>query len=126
MRLSLHGRLQQLINPVEGERVSSKLFIRPGHQEHLVIRELLADHFDEAASRDLLRRVIKFEVEHGATMIIPPYPYVSSPSDPWFGVALQWLRLTRRVMIELDVHLPVCVVFCAQLRGVCSPARWAD
>ena len=41
-----------------------------------------------SAAKSLVASVVDFEVEQGATAVIPPYPYVSSPADPFFELGV--------------------------------------
>ena len=69
--------------------------------------------------------VVDFELSHGATAVIPPYPYISAPDDPWFLVALDWIRLTRTAMEREGVALPLVPVFCAQLMKMGAEKTWS-
>jgi hypothetical protein len=68
--------------------------------------------------------VVDFELSHSATAVIPPYPYVSAPDDPWFLVALDWIRLTRTAMERDGVALPLIPVLCAQLMKMGAEKVW--
>lgn len=46
----------------------------------------------------LVAQVIEFEVSHGATVVIPPYLYASSPTDPWSTLNLALVTSTRRYL----------------------------
>jgi hypothetical protein len=65
-------------------------------------------------------------IERGATAIIPPYLYVSSPADPFFDIALDFLRATARNMSKAGLALPVMPVFCAQLKGLGAEKTWTE
>lgn len=79
---------------------------------------------DRESRAEFVARVIDFELEHGATGIIPPYPYVSGPDDPWFGVALEWVGLTRAYLDSLGVALPIIPIFCGQLMKFGADKAW--
>jgi hypothetical protein len=74
----------------------------------------------------LVDEVVEFEVEHGATAIVPPYPYVSGPDDPWFPIALSLLQLTRRRIDALGVALPIIPILCGQLMKFGADRAWGD
>lgn len=84
-----------------------------------------SSYADRGRRADLVSRVVDFELEHGATAIIPPYPYISGPKDPWFGVALDWVRLTRDYMASIGVALPMVPVLCGQLMKFGADQMWA-
>jgi hypothetical protein len=68
--------------------------------------------------------VVDFQLAHGATAIIPPYTYAQSPLDPWFEIALDFIRRTARYMRNEGVHLPLVPVLCAQLKGFGRERTW--
>lgn len=72
----------------------------------------------------LVAQVVDFQVEHGATAIIPPYPYVTSPNDPFFDLALDFLGITARYMRQSGFALPVLPALCAQLNGFGKEETW--
>jgi hypothetical protein len=80
--------------------------------------------FNRDAVESFVAEVVSYQAEHGATAIIPPYLYVTSPSDPFFGIALDFLRATARYMNRAGLALPVLPVFCAQLKGLGSEKSW--
>jgi len=85
--------------------------------------EVSPDHLSsKGARRSLIANVVAFELEHGATGIIPPYPYVDSTSDPWFIRALQLIHETARYLREEGRNLPIVPILCASLQGF-GPAR---
>lgn len=73
---------------------------------------------------EYVERVVNFQLAAGATAVIPPYPYVAAPDDPWFIVALDWLRLTRQYLDSLGVALPVMPIFCGQLMKFGANSAW--
>ena len=80
---------------------------------------------DVGRLRDAAIDVIEFQIENGATCVIPPYPYVAHPDDPWFEVGLQFLVETVRYV---DTHRPglgVLPVLCAQLQSFGSEQNWS-
>lgn len=88
-------------------------------------KKLSADELSNPFRREkLVSEVVDFEVEQGATAIIPPYLYVSSPSDPLFEVALELLRATSRYMGRNGIALPMIPVFCARLQSFGPEKSW--
>lgn len=83
-----------------------------------------SDYADRAERAALVSKVVDFQLEHGATALVPPYPYSAGPGDPWFLVALDWLRLTRSYMDSLGVALPLVPVLCGQLMKFGSDQAW--
>ena len=81
--------------------------------------------YANSSTRAFVAAVVEFELEHGATAVIPPYPYVGGPDDRWFAVELEWLRETRRYMDANSVSLPLLPVICGQLRDLGSEKSWA-
>ena len=85
-----------------------------------------ADYSESAANAAFVASVVEFELEHGATAVIPPYPYVSGPTDPWAAIALAWLRETRRYMDMTGLSLPLLPVVCGKLRDLGADKAWPD
>jgi len=90
-------------------------------------RRLTADDLADPQRREeLVAQVVDLQLEQRATAIIPPYPYVESPSDPWFDRTLQLLRATARYMRSNAIGLPIVPIFCAQLRSFGPEKSWRD
>jgi len=81
---------------------------------------------DSNARRDLIARVVTFQMDLCATAIIPPYTYALSPSDPWFQLNLQLIRETADYMIRSRVRLRVVPILAGQLQHFGQPGRWAE
>jgi hypothetical protein len=73
----------------------------------------------------LVAEVVNFQLEKGATTIIPPYFYSSSPTDPWFILSLSLIDETARFMRDNDVQLPMLPVLCAQLQSFGNHLLWS-
>ena len=53
------------------------------HQAHT------ARHFaDDSALPTLVHQSLAFQLDHGASILVPPYFYAKSPDDPWFRVQM--------------------------------------
>lgn len=87
---------------------------------------LTPGEFNQFAVERLTAQAVTYQAERGATAIIPPYVYVSSPADPFFDIAMDFLRATARHMSKAGLALPVVPVFCAQLKGLGAEKTWAD
>jgi hypothetical protein len=88
-------------------------------------RKLTAEELGNPFRREqLVAAVVDFEIAHGATAIIPPYPYLTSPADPFFEVALDMLKATSRYMTRNGIALPVVPIFCAQLKSFGPEKTW--
>jgi hypothetical protein len=90
-------------------------------------RKLTADELSNPFRREkLVSEVVAFEIEQGATAIIPPYCYASSPSDPFFALSLELLRATSRYMARNGIALPVIPVFCVRLQSFGPEKAWQE
>lgn len=65
----------------------------------------------------LVESVMEHELDNGATAILAPYFYASSPDDPAFATSIRLLRRTRQVMEANRLDLPMHVVFAGQLQS---------
>jgi hypothetical protein len=61
--------------------------------------------------------VIQFQVEHRATMIVPPYFYAGDPQDELGSLNINLLRSTGRYLAAMDIDLPVVPVVCGRLQS---------
>ena len=82
------------------------------------------DLASEAQRDDLVQAVVDYEVEAGATIVIPPYLYSSGPDDPWFPIALDLVRRTALYMRHSGIRLPMTPVICGQLQGFGQEKSW--
>lgn len=90
-------------------------------------QRLTADDLADRQRREkLVAQVVDFQLGQRATAVIPPYPYVESPSDPWFGRALELLRATAHYMKANAIGLPIAPILCAQLRSFGPEKSWRD
>ena len=72
----------------------------------------------------LVAAVVEFQLDKGATTIIPPYFYASSPADPWFVVSLRLIDETVEFLRTNDVRLSVLPVLCVQLQSFGNHLEW--
>jgi hypothetical protein len=75
---------------------------------------------------NVVEGVIEFELESGATTLIPPYFYAQSSADPWFELSLRSLELTADYIARHDLKLPVLPVMCAQLQSFANHVGWPN
>jgi hypothetical protein len=73
---------------------------------------------------EMIESVTEFEVEQGATVVIPPYFYASSPADPWFHLTVRSIQRTAGYLEEAGIRLPLAPVLCAQLQSFSPLAAW--
>jgi hypothetical protein len=70
-------------------------------------------------SRKIERRaeeVLEFEMSQGATVVVPPYLYAESPSDPAFATSIAFIAATSRAMRRLGIALPIMPVFAGAIK----------
>lgn len=73
---------------------------------------------------ELAEQVVEFQLEQGATAVIPVYFYASSPTDPWFKRSLDMIEATADYMRAHQIRLPMMPMFCGQLQSFAVQARW--
>lgn len=73
----------------------------------------------------LVAEVVEFQLDKGATTIIPPYFYAQSPTDPWFVLSLRMLDETAEYLRDNEIRLPVLPVLCAQLQSFGNHVLWS-
>ena len=85
-------------------------------------------HADEISSpfalEEIVAQTIEFQVDRGATTIIPPYFYAAHPDSPMFAASLAAIGRTVRRMRADGVSLPVMPLLCVQLRGFTAGVGW--
>lgn len=81
---------------------------------------------DRTIRDDLIRRTVDFQLERGATILVPPYFYATSPADTWFDVSLRCVLETADYLRHVDVRLPMNPVLAARLDRFARPAHWAS
>jgi len=89
-------------------------------------RAMEASDFEAQTARDdLIAKTVDFQVEAGATAVIPPYVYASDTDDPWFHLSLDFLTRTASYMATTGVRLPIFAVMCGQLHGFALERVWS-
>jgi hypothetical protein len=72
----------------------------------------------------LVAEVLEFQVDQGATAVVPPYFYAQHPDSPEFAATIAAIGRTARRMRSEGVALPLVPVLCAQLQGFAHRAGW--
>src|SRR5665213_387934 len=73
----------------------------------------------------LAAEVVEFQLDKGATVVIPAYFYASAPTDPWFILSLRLIDDTAEYLRDNNVRLPVMPILCAQLQSFGNSLLWA-
>lgn len=79
---------------------------------------------DPLGREALIASVIDFEVQHGATLIIPPYLYVRAPREERFQRTLEFLEATHRRMRRTGLRLPLLPILMAGHQGFAPLSTW--
>ena len=66
----------------------------------------------EGAHDELVAAVVDFQVESGATAVIPPYAYAAAPEDPWFTISLDLVTRTAEYMRRSGIKLQIPPLLC--------------
>lgn len=72
----------------------------------------------------ILAQSLEFQVDHGATAIIPPYFYADGPQSPAFEASLAAIARTAKRMRAEGISLPLVPILCAQLQGFAHRPGW--
>lgn len=72
----------------------------------------------------LVASVVEFQIENGASAIVPPYFYADRIDSPAFEATLGAIGRTARRMRVDGVALPIVPVLCAKLQTFASRAGW--
>lgn len=84
----------------------------------------LGTYKDGRVLDELIDRTLRFQLEHGATHLIPPYIHTKSPDDPWFEVQLAILQRTGAYLCAEGIDVPVVPVFAGSLQRFGPRAHW--
>lgn len=79
---------------------------------------------DELGIPSVVAQTVEFQIEHGATTVVPPYLYVTSPDDPAFEVSLRFIEHTADHLREQGIALPITIIAPFRLQGFAAPAAW--
>src|ERR1700689_341678 len=72
-------------------------------------RRLTPADLNQFAIEQLTAQTVSYQAERGATAIIPPYLYVTSVADPFFGISLDFMRARHPALCRKRVLLsPSC------------------
>lgn len=75
---------------------------------------------------ELIDRTVTFQLEHGASVVIPPYFHAKSPDDPWFRVQLVVLRRTGAYLKAEGINIPMAPIFAGSLQRFGNHVSWPD
>lgn len=84
------------------------------------------DFVDPLRRESLIAAVVDFQIEQGATQLVPPYLYARSPGDQSFLRSLELLESTRRRIDRLGVQLPILAILMAGHQSFAPPATWGQ
>lgn len=85
---------------------------------------LVPDLLDAGRQDMLAASVAEYQMEHGATALIPPYVHVERADVGWVQVQLGLWRATRRYLDRQHVHIPVIAVVALGWREL-DPSAWS-
>lgn len=74
----------------------------------------------------LIRKVVEFQLEHGASVVVPPYFQASGPGDPWFKATLRCLTETAEYLRSAGIRLPLYPALAGRADRFARPAAWID
>ncbi len=77
-----------------------------------------------AMQDELIDRAVRFQIDHGASVITPPYFYAKDPTDPWFAVQISSNRRTAAYLAHENITLPVAPVLAASVRRFGVQSAW--
>lgn len=84
-------------------------------------------NFGHAEVQDeLIERVINFQRNAGATVLIPPYFYAGKRGDGWMTLNIQLLARTKHYLESHGIDLPVAPVFAASLLEYGPQSAWHE
>ncbi|HZJ07036.1 MAG TPA: hypothetical protein VFD59_16395 [Nocardioidaceae bacterium] len=69
-----------------------------------------ADLGNQAAQDALIKGVVDYQVEHGATAVIAPYLHIERPDSGWIPIQASLWRRTKAHATASGIHLPVIAV----------------
>lgn len=76
-----------------------------------------ADLTPPSKRRELVERVVDYQLEHGVSAVVPPYFYAQGPGDPWFRLTVDLAAMTQDYVEEIGVQQPLFPILCGQLRA---------
>jgi len=73
---------------------------------------------------EIVAQAVEFQIDRGATTIVPPYFYADHPDSPAFAASLTAIARTARRMRADGVSLGLMPLLCVQLRGFAQRPGW--
>lgn len=90
-------------------------------------RVLTPHQFGQGDALDtLVRQSLTFQLDHGASILVPPYFHATTPEDPWFHVQVEANRRTARYLADEGINIPVAPVFAGSLKGFGPRRSWSE
>ena len=84
-----------------------------------------ADHFfDDSTLVPLVQKSLAFQLDQGASILVPPYFYAKPPTDPWFRVQLAANRKAAEYLAGERINLPVAPIFVGSLKSFGAQRYW--
>jgi len=72
----------------------------------------------------LVSEVVEFQVNNGATLVVPPYFYADRPDSPEFDATISAIGRTARRLRADGIALPIMPLLSIQLRGFLHGSGW--
>jgi len=85
----------------------------PFGQAAAIASSTLEDSFERER---LAISAVDFQLQYGASAVIPAYPYVQDVGDPWFEIALDLIELTASYLEHQGLDVPLVPVLCFKMR----------
>jgi hypothetical protein len=76
----------------------------------------VADLMSPARQDQLVADCLEFQLDAGATSLIPPYVHIDRAGDGWADVQANLFRRTRRYLDQQDIHLPLTAIVAVSWR----------
>jgi hypothetical protein len=90
-------------------------------------RALTAEHFADVSVLDtLVQQSLTFQLDRGASILVPPYFYVKTPDDPWFQVQIAANHRAGQYLAAERINVPVAPVFAGSLRAFGPQRSWSN
>jgi len=72
--------------------------------------QAVVDLLDAARQDELAAKAVSFQLEHGASAVIPPYVHIERADNGWMAVQIGLWRATRRFLDRRQIRMPVVAV----------------
>jgi hypothetical protein len=85
-----------------------------------------SDFASDASMRQMVEAVASFEIEHGASMVVPPYFYAKDPKDEYFLRSMTATKRTREYLDSNGSGMQLLPVFCGRVDGFGAKESWGS